>query len=661
MPDLENDFPDSEFNKLKNLLFKSIGILLPFVVLLVLELSLHLFHYGNNLDLFIESPINKNYLIFNPHASEKYFTNPLFATTGNCEQFKKVKDSNTLRFFVLGESTTAGYPYFHNGSFHRWLLYRLSHTFPNKNFEIINLSLTAVNSYTVLGFTKELVKYSPDAVLIYVGHNEYYGALGVGSTQTITGNPTIINMALELRKLRTFQLLTSMYHKISTFSTSQPVDPKKITRLSMMVEKQQIPFGSKLYLIGVSQFRENMNSTLSILQKHHIPVFISNLVSNEKNLPPFVSASGNKKFKNIYNSGLISLERKDTLKAYGLFKQANNIFPGSGICNFILGQIAYQQNEYNKSKNYFLQAKELDELRFRSPEVFNKIIDTLSTLYPNVYLVDTKKAFENSSLHQIIGNELVIDHVHPSLKGYSIMSDAFYNKMKAANLFPTLNHENEMSYKLLLQKMPLNKADSFAGDCRIRNLKGHWPFSEENERNIQIPKTYEEEIAQNMVLKKMDWTMEMNLLYTYYINENQLNEARKIAEGLTLEYSSDPVVLEKAAMINGKLGNDLSAVFYFKKSFELSPSFDKARFLFVFYLKMDNPLESLSYLNYAISHNEKNLNLIPVRQSVEKIIKLEKILHSHSTNSGIMSQIESEYLKMGNQSGANKYRINHLN
>ena len=120
--DLRNDFPDSGFNKWKNLLFKSISILLPFIVLLILELSLQLFHYGNNLDLFIESPTNKNYLIFNPHASEKYFTNPLFATTGNCEPFKKVKDSNTLRFFILGESTTAGYPYFHNGSFHRWLL-----------------------------------------------------------------------------------------------------------------------------------------------------------------------------------------------------------------------------------------------------------------------------------------------------------------------------------------------------------------------------------------------------------------------------------------------------------------------------------------------------------------------------------------------------------
>ena len=104
---------------------------------------------------------------------------------GTVNYSKKMKDDSTLRIFVLGESTTIGYPFFHNGSFHRWLQYRLMHTFPDRQFEIINLSLTAVNSYTVLGFAKELIRYKPDAVLIYTGHNEFYGTLGVGSSSRI--------------------------------------------------------------------------------------------------------------------------------------------------------------------------------------------------------------------------------------------------------------------------------------------------------------------------------------------------------------------------------------------------------------------------------------------------------------------------------------------
>jgi hypothetical protein len=68
---------------MKELLFKAISILLPFLILLLFEISLRIFHYGNDFKLFIEYPENRNYLVFNPQASKKYFTNQAFATTGN--------------------------------------------------------------------------------------------------------------------------------------------------------------------------------------------------------------------------------------------------------------------------------------------------------------------------------------------------------------------------------------------------------------------------------------------------------------------------------------------------------------------------------------------------------------------------------------------------
>src|SRR5580704_9636731 len=201
-------------------LFRAIAIALAFLLLVVFELSLRLFHYGYDTSLFIDAPGNKEYLVFNPDASKKYFTDQLNATTGNREPFRKIKEAGTLRIFVLGESTTIGYPYFHNGSFHRWLQYRLLRSFPDKKIEIINLSLTAVNSYTVLGFAREAVHYEPDAVLLYTGHNEYYGALGVGSTNRLGGSPGLVNILLWLRKFRTVQLLTRVYGRIARLFSS---------------------------------------------------------------------------------------------------------------------------------------------------------------------------------------------------------------------------------------------------------------------------------------------------------------------------------------------------------------------------------------------------------------------------------------------------------
>ena len=71
-----------------------------------------------------------------------------------------------------------GFPYPNNISFQRMLKYQLQKTNPDKDIEIINLALTAINSYTFYDFAQELVHFEPDAIFIYGGHNEYYGALG---------------------------------------------------------------------------------------------------------------------------------------------------------------------------------------------------------------------------------------------------------------------------------------------------------------------------------------------------------------------------------------------------------------------------------------------------------------------------------------------------
>ncbi len=334
-------------------LFKGITILLPFLILGLVEMSLRIFHYGHDLSLFAEYPADNRYLILNPDASRRYFSNQENATTGNIEPFKKKKDPGTLRIFVLGESTTIGYPYFHNGSFHRWLQYRLMRTFPDRNFEIINLSLTAVNSYTVLGFAKEVVNYEPDAVLIYSGHNEYYGALGVGSTENIGGNRLIINTMLWLRGFRLMQWMTNACDRIAQWFGKKKDLAGKM-RMELMVGKQEIPYRSKLFDRGIEQFAVNMEETLSLLHKRGIAVYISTLVSNEKDLPPFISATVDGQrfpgFYSHYEKGLTAFQDKDSTTACTEFGEAERVCDGHALCNYYLGRLAYAKGSFRRRR-----------------------------------------------------------------------------------------------------------------------------------------------------------------------------------------------------------------------------------------------------------------------------------------------------------------------
>ena len=108
------------------LLFRALAILLPFVLLLFLEAGLRIFNYGHNMALFIKHPEHDRFIQKNYYASDKFFSDKINAPKLNSELFAASKAPDPFRIFVQGKSTTIGCPYFHNGSFYRWLQYRWS-------------------------------------------------------------------------------------------------------------------------------------------------------------------------------------------------------------------------------------------------------------------------------------------------------------------------------------------------------------------------------------------------------------------------------------------------------------------------------------------------------------------------------------------------------
>jgi tetratricopeptide (TPR) repeat protein len=450
------------------------------------------------------------------------------------------------------------------------------------------------------------------------------------------------------------QLLTNLYEKIA----GTRLTGSGGTRMKMMIADEQIPYNSKLFNRGIKQFRSNVDRTLSLFNKYNIPVFISNLVSNEKDLKPFISIAIDSiqfpGFNKNFKSGLKAYENSDFLLASQLLQKANKIYDANALCNFYLGKVAYKQGDFKQAKEYFVRAKDLDGLRFRAPEQLNLIILQLCNKYPNVHLVDTKAAFENWSDDHIIGNELILEHVHPNLTGYALMSDVFYETMKKENLF-SANKEKDLTFKQLLQDMPVAKVDSLAGIYRVSNLKKSWPFSEVLQRDTITISTEEEKLAWDLVIKKISWKDAINNLYDYYINSQKLTEARKVMEALVLEYPENVSYYEKAAMLSSKSKDYEKAIFYIKRAFNLSPSFDNAISLSLNYLKLDRPVEAIPYIEFSIKNNTSGVNLLALKTSAEEIIQIKNTNQNDSTNVLVLNKIARAYLKMDNKDGASIY------
>jgi lysophospholipase L1-like esterase len=598
--------------------FKAVAFCLPLTILVFAELFLRLFSYGHNTDLFIKYPDNPDYWVINKYASERYFTDTVNATRGSIEPFKVVKPKNTFRIIVLGESTTAGYPYLHNGSFHRWLQYRLMHTYPDLQFEVINVSLTAVNSYTVLDFGKQVVKYQPDAVLVYTGHNEYYGALGIGSTSHIANNRLLVKTVLALKELRLVQLINNT---MRGFKPASPDIDQRSNLMERMARQQEISYQSDAYNAGIDQFNSNMDELCQFMQQQKVPVFLSTLVSNQKDLKPFIDGTG----------------RAGT----------------SADQQFALAKAFFEAGNYTVAKQQYINAKELDQLRFRAPEAMNQSITDLAKRYNNVHLVNALKVFEQYSPHGILGSETLLEHVHPNLYGYALLSEAFYQSIRESHLIKA-HAEKKMSFAELIDKMPVTKVDSLYGAYTIMMLQAGWPFNKPIPAGFKRGSSIEEQLAGALSVNRISWLDAMNQLFKYSIQANDKKTALKAVEAVLLEKPQNTTYAVYAGRLSFELGDTADAVYYFKKAYTLEPSFTNIQNIYLVYLKSDMPASALPYIDMALQQNPAYAGLSNMRAMVLDIIRLKQST-TQKPDKAASQRIAANYHAMGADEAALKY------
>ncbi|GAA4300494.1 hypothetical protein [Aestuariibaculum suncheonense] len=560
----------------KQTLFKVISILLPLVFILLFEIILRIGGYGEDYKLFhkVSTQSETDYLVMNKHIAKKYFKDNELQADNQSDLFLKTKTDSTFRIFVQGASTVVGFPYYRGGSFPRMLKHRLSQTFPNKNIEVINTGITAVNSYTLWDFTNAIIEQEPDLVIIYAGHNEYYGALGVGSSITYGSHPNLIRTYLYLKQFRFFQFLENTYYKISSSHNPKPSE-RETTLMEVMAKEQRIPFNSKIYQEGLKQYESNLNSILSTYQNHNIPVIISTLVSNEKDIKPFISDSIPNK------QAFLEALSKDNMKS-------NKIAEQNALAAYTLGQHYLEKNQ-DSAKKYLHVAKELDLLRFRAPEKINTIIKSLSKKY-HATLIDMKSIFESHSPFNSIGNELLTEHVHPNVMGQFLMADGFYNKIKELKLLKNWN--DEIKYDEAIANIPVSEIDSIVGELTITDLKSSWPYNlnmsgKRPPLNYIESTSFEIQMAQNIHKKISNWDQIMAYAYRSYENDKKYEKALRIAQSLIFEYPEQSKVYQMAGEMCFKMQDFEKAAYYFSIFNYLDKSIISAEQLSSTYVKLN--------------------------------------------------------------------------
>jgi tetratricopeptide (TPR) repeat protein len=637
------------------ILFKVIAVLLPFIVLLLTELVLRAVGYGNDLRLFKLDQTGQYYYM-NPQVGKRYFTQEVNATNGNMDFFRKVKKPGTLRIFVLGGSTAFGFPYMFNGAFPRMLKYRLERHYPELNIEMINLSMAAINSYAVLDMAREVCNYQPDAILIYAGQNEYHGTLGIASSSKFGNQPFLVDLFIKSKRLRFMQLIYNLVY--SSKKTDRSTD-LNLTLMERMAAGQKIPYGSKKYKSGLTQFERNMGKVINLFSSDKIPVFLGTLVTNKRGIHPFISQISNTKIKSewnqLFDSGKDAMEKGDTIKAYDLFISANKLDSTSAECQYRLGNIAYTKGNYLLAKKYYTNAKELDQLRFRAPEVFNSIIRKVAEGHKNTYITDVASAFDSISPHHIVGNELLLEHVHPNLPGNYLMADTYFKTILSTHLIKGYSYDS-IPDEIIKKEMPLTRFDTVFGYISTILLKENWPFNEPLPAPTPAEKTYEGRVAGGLAVKQYSWKTAMEKLFTYYFRKSDFKNALRIAEGQCLEFPFQVTYFERAAKLAQHIHDDDRALFYLVKIWnDFAKNNVIAQQLVVTALNSDRPQLALPYVDFMVRHDSQNQHLVEMKKVITEIIQLKKKMKVTHGDIVTSNSIVDSYLQLKSYKAAQKY------
>lgn len=546
-------------------------VVIPLGVLFLLEVSLRLFNYGEDKSQWLE--IGDKKLTLNYNIARRYFPTVKNAPVVLSSQFDKIKKKNAFRVFVIGESSAAGFPYLPNGSFSNYLEQRLKIVYPDVPIEIVNTGITAINSYAWLDLIDGIIDQKPDLIIIYGGHNEYYGALGAASTESFGSSGFLIKLSLWLNKFKTTELIRNAMQSVVSLFAKQSGDDTG-TLMAKLSKGQQIVYQSELFTKGILQFENNVKELLSRTRESNIPVILSTLVSNCKDQKPFVSAA----VENLPSADNVYSTAKQKL-ATGKTREADSLFR---------------------------LAKDLDLLKFRAPEAMNHIIKKLGEVF-DYPVADVDSLFRNESAYNLIGDSLMTDHLHPTLKGYQLMGKMYFDVMKEEDLLPKHQAKDMDDFQqdtLTKRNFLFSELDSRIADYRIKNLKNDWPYKARVIEERPQLNSIIDSLAYSVGSGRMGWGDAHKFAGEYYLRNRQLDLFIKEYDILINIFPDNLNYYDRAAKVLIVNTQYDRAYKYLKPRYDIEPGGFTAKWLGFIEMQKKNNRDAIKYF-------EKGKSLTP--------------------------------------------------
>lgn len=419
------------------------ALALGLALICLAELILQLADYGGPTRLFLRVPEGRGAQTYvtNPLAFRPTFaTNPIIRAQNSYpaprpQRFPVQKAADAYRICVVGGSAAMGFPHRVNGSFPLFLQSILNTVCEGKQFEVVNAGVSAIGSYSVLERMDEVLTYGVDMVVVYCGHNEFYGAYGAGSAIPLSARRPVTLAQLWLRRRRLSMAMGDLLAAV--LPEPPPADLKK-RLIGIMPRRTDIRYGDKLYRRVRRNFRANLTGIVHAARRRGVPVVLCTLAVNLRDFPPLGS---------LHARGFSAGARtqwQDHVEAAGRFAQAGELeaaavrlqaaadmAPGHAETHFRLAGCLDRLGRHEDAAEHYEAARNFDTVRWRAGGDYNEVIREVADAAGDDGVLSAHVAayLGQQAEDGIPGADLFLEHVHLTLRGNFTIAEAVARTM----------------------------------------------------------------------------------------------------------------------------------------------------------------------------------------------------------------------------------------
>ena len=341
---------------------------------------------------------------------------------------------------MIGESSAKGEPY------HPWLsvpqivAWRLGKVFSGRSIEV---DMWAVGGAILKTMHQKLAEltYRPDAMMVYVGHNEFQGRYTwmrevdhyLDDDPVQPGFARVSGLASILRYSPLLQLLDETRERQRLDSLPQRIVTRRLVDRPMCTaaESQAIAEDFERRLDAIAVYCESIAT---------LPIFVIP-PCNDAGWDPtrsVLTAETPRAERDAFASDFAharTLETHDAVAARKAYRELVNRHPEFAETHYRLAKLLEQAGLWDGARTHFARARELDGMPLRCPEPLRRAYREVALRHPSVILVDGPNVIEAKSRHGISDDQFFHDAQHPNLHGYATLAEDVLKQLAAHGVF----------------------------------------------------------------------------------------------------------------------------------------------------------------------------------------------------------------------------------